>query len=299
MLVYAISLIIIFNSGSQCHSPVTCDGKQYPLVGLWNSSISKPSSTAFYPKLCQISHLTHREIVQCIPENRTFYFVGNSISRGYAFKLSSLANQSPDSFRDSQKEGCLKIKSPGGQNYSCLLKINGGGEIKYMWSLYFDRAPKHAFAQPIGTDFCHPPHENGLENCLLPFWSNAQANDVFLFHYALLYALFVKSYSPPIPRTHVDELLKKDVARFFDFVDTHFPGKLKIWISTPPQVSCNFCDYCNFVDAIVAEHVRLHDWRILDAHNIAKNALNMYDDDLHHNGVISETVVQHLLSFAC
>jgi len=294
MIHHYLCIITIVNIITACNSQYICDGKEYPLIGSWNFT----TTPSFHSRFCHVSYLSHREILQCIPENRTFYFVGNSISRGYAFKLNSLANQSPDSSRDHQKEGCLKIKS-GNKNYSCHLKIKGGGNIKYMWSLYFDRAPKNAFAQPIGADFCHPPHRNGLENCLLPFWANAQVNDVFLFHYALLYALFVESYSPPISRTLVDELLKEDVARFFNFVDKHFPGKLKIWISTPAQVSCKFCNYCDFVDAIVAEHVREHGWRILDAHNIAKDALNLYDDDLHHNGIISETIVQHLLSFAC
>ena len=40
-------------------------------------------------------------------------------------------------------------------------------------------------------------------------------------------------------------------------------------------------------------------WRILDAQSIAAQAEHTFDDDFHHFGPVSQTVVENMLSFVC
>ena len=78
------------------------------------------------------------------------------------------------------------------------------------------------------VDFCSK--SQSLEECLKPYFHSSHENDVFVFNYAVVYALISKCN----PSFNMNSIVSVDaIIDFFRLIDSIFKGKVKIWVTTP------------------------------------------------------------------
>ena len=272
-----------------------CSGLEYPLLGKWDDQ----TVPRYYPFACTITTLNRSVIDACV-SNRTFIFVGNSVARGYAFTLHAMTTNTTAATRNEQK----KIVEKHGNRADVILPVGESGRVRFLWQLYVSNPPPYSMDMNYGMDFCHTKNYYA---CVSGFIRESKSNDVFLFHYGIIYALFLTIYPGHEKRTLDDILPDQDIVTFLNFVKINFLGKHIIWITTPHQkgdIGDLYYPYLSAIDSKIYKILRcqfINDrkWLILDAASIASHAEFLYTDEFHHLGLLSETIILSMLNTVC
>ena len=118
-------------------------------------------------------------------------------------------------------------------NHNVLKGQNGS--VMYIWQLFFGKNPmlsKNELPECTDldyfVDFCS--RSQSLEECLKPYFHSSRENDVFVFNYAVVYALLSRCN----PSFNLNSIVSVDaIIDFFRLIDSIFRGKVKIWVTTP------------------------------------------------------------------
>lgn len=278
-------------------------GKAWPLHGNWSYQ-GESSHWNYTTQGCNGSQIELSRLHECFRE-RTFFILGNSISRQFAFELPRLLFDEPVVARIDQKGMCSKV---GNVPESCnvdLPRINT--TARHSWFTYLDGKPvgppkPDGWVPSWDSDTCEGFHP---DDCFHLLVQNNTADDVLIFNVGLQYC-----HTDPTGVENVMEWREILMRRFIDRVRRYFRGTVIYMNITPIQSSSEILDLpFRYVEERAErfneEFIRIilahaPEWYIFDAFSMCKPVLYtpLFNDHVHFQGHLTRVgwnIMAHMI----
>ena len=150
----------------------------YPILGNWNNEV-------FESRNCDYHYLSVDEIRQCL-NDRSLFFLGNSIARQFAFEIPRLLQyERTVASREEEKNMCPKHFTDTHQTFGCSFYLPNNTNIHVDWFLYYAGRPNTStinYSSPQGWDNDACGNLTSIECLKLLGLDRAKESDILLFN---------------------------------------------------------------------------------------------------------------------
>jgi hypothetical protein len=172
------------------------------------------------------------------------YIWGNSVSRGFAFELAPMLDNTARVSREEQKARCAKLPDTSGSRL-CDSVVGDSTTVLYFWIQWFDSrpfrptpsvAPLPEFDYVLNKvgdlfDFCG---EEAPRDCFARLLQDATADDVFVVNLGYAYAIMDPH---TVPTREMRQWRIAHIRTFVALVKELFPGKVVYMNVAPAQIT--------------------------------------------------------------
>jgi len=227
------------------------------------------------------------DIQEAHPNERAFFFFGNSVNRHYAFALANALKNLPDELHSRGKEigQCPKDSIKG-----CTL-----GNIKFLWKTWplvprneakWKLPPEHLLdgCEKFGSD---------IEKCFSEFLGSPTKKDVLIvgsnFAFTSIGEFSGNDYE-------LIDAAKVDIPIYVTLLEKLFPGIIIFHTLCPLRNEDDkqrWAIQLNEITRKAIEGTRIY---LVDTFGYLFNKTHLYNDHIHHPGILSEQIVRILMS---
>ena len=286
-------------------------GRTWPIVGAavtaglpagaWGFNATN-CGAAYYsgPLSADAPAPTFLSLERCLARRRVYVW-GNSVSRGFAFELSPMLDNSARVSREEQKARCAKLPDPSGDR--CNGAAGDSTTILYAWIQWFDSSqfrpapstpplPEYdVVSNKVGdlVDIC------GVESprdCFGRLLKDATADDIFLINLGYVYAI-MDPHS--VPKNQQRLWHQAHVRTFIALLKELFPGTV-VYMNVAPALvtsaSSSWTDVRTMAwnEMIMPLLLVETDWLVFDLWSVVSEFVGspLFEDRIHFPGRLTQ-----------
>lgn len=303
------------NAGSSSTLRAAHCGRTWPIAG--NATLDPVAG--YTPRNCIAAAYslpleplprTFPALARCLA-NRSVYIWGNSVSRGFAFELEAMLDNSARASREEQKARCDKL--PGSDRDLCEIAAGFSTKILYEWILFMDARPFQpapavapvpeldAFASgsSLAEDKCG---EQTPRECFSAIFEGASERDIFICNLGYVYAI-MDPHS--IRASKMTAWLEAHIRDFIALVNEIFPGRI-IYMNVAPAEITSASAAWNDVrirlwnDLVLRIVLKETDWLVFDLWSVVSDFVgsSLFEDRIHFPGRLTQIgwgFLEHML----
>jgi hypothetical protein len=284
-------------------------GRTWPIVGAavtegavaWGFNATN-CGAAYYsgPLLADAPAPTFVSLERCLARRRV-YIWGNSVTRGFAFELAPMLDNSARVSREEQKARCAKLPNPSGDR--CDSAVGDSTSVLYAWFQFFDSSPfRPAPSPPPLPEYdgvLHKVNELvdtcGIEaprDCFGRLLKDATADDILILQVGYYYAL-MDPHTVPVREQRLWR--QAHVRAFIALLKELFPGTV-VYMNVAPALvttaSASWSDVrtTTWNEMIMPLLLAETDWLVFDLWSVVSDFVGspLFEDRIHFPGRLTQ-----------
>jgi len=284
-------------------------GRTWPIVGdaVWEGAVAwgfnaTNCGAAYYsgPQPADAPAPTFASLERCLARRRVYVW-GNSVTRGFAFELAPMLDNSARVSREEQKARCAKLPDPSGDR--CDSAAGDSTTVLFSWIQWFDSAPfLPAPSTPPLPEYDGVLHKVnvlvdtcGIEaprDCFGRLLKDATADDILILQVGYYYAL-MDPHTVPVREQRLWR--QAHVRAFIALLKELFPGTV-VYMNVAPALvttaSSSWSDVrtTTWNEMIMPLLLAETDWLVFDLWSVVSDFVGspLFEDRIHFPGRLTQ-----------